>query len=111
MVEEVEEITAKLGARGPTRFCSGKRARRWRRSVGNGEAAAASVLRAVEAKECKWSRRVRWAGAGFHQELGRATWRRWPSMRATRRSAPAPIGHGEPCPFSKIFDSVFNDDD
>jgi len=103
MVEEVEEITAKLGARGPTRFCSGKRARRRRRSVRNGEATAASVLRAVEAKECKWSRRVHRAGAGFHQELGRATWRRWPNMRATRRSAPEPVGHGELCPISETL--------
>ena len=35
-VEEVEEITARLGARWPARFCSDKRARRWRCSVGSG---------------------------------------------------------------------------
>ena len=33
------------------RFCSGERARRWRSSAGNGGAAVALSLRAVEAKE------------------------------------------------------------
>ena len=35
-VEEVEGITARLGARWLVHFCSGERARRWRRSVRNG---------------------------------------------------------------------------
>ena len=61
----------------------------------NSRSCGGSALRAVETKECKWSRQVRRAGAGFHLELGRATWRRWPSMHAMRRSAPAPVGHGE----------------
>ena len=50
-VEEVEENTAKLWTNWPTCFCSGERARRWRSSVGNGGAAVALSLRAVEAKE------------------------------------------------------------
>ena len=33
-------------------------------------------------------------GAGFHLEHEHATWRRWQSMRATRCSAPEPVGHG-----------------
>ena len=45
-----------------------------------------SALHAVETKECKWSRRVRRAGAGFHLELERATWRRRQSMRTMRHS-------------------------
>jgi len=36
MVEVVEGITARLGARWLVHFCSGERARRWRRSVRNG---------------------------------------------------------------------------
>ena len=77
----------------------------------NWRSCGGSALHAMETKECKWSRQVRRASAGFHLELGRTTWRRRQSMRATRRSAPAPVGHGELCPFSEIFDSVFNDDD
>ena len=50
-VEEVEENTVKLWMNWPMRFYSGERARRWRSSVGNGGAAAALSLRAVEAKE------------------------------------------------------------
>jgi len=42
----------------------------------NSRSCGGSALRAVETKECKWSRQVRRAGAGFHLELGRAMWRR-----------------------------------
>ena len=52
MVEEVEEITAKLLMNWAMRFCSGERARQRRCSVGTGGAVAASLLRAVKAKEC-----------------------------------------------------------
>jgi len=39
----------------------------------NWRSCGGSALRAVEAKECKWSRRVRRAGVGLHLELRRAT--------------------------------------
>ena len=72
------------------------RARKATATLGwNWRSCGGSALRAVETKECKWSRRVRRAGAGFHLELRRATWRRRQSMRATRRSGPASVGHGE----------------
>jgi len=52
----VEGIMAKRGARRLARFCSGELKRQWRSSVGTGGATVALVLRAVEAKESKWSR-------------------------------------------------------
>ena len=56
---------------------TGMLGRNWRSCGG-------SALRAVETKECKWSRRVRRVGAGLLLELGRMTWRHRQSMRATR---------------------------
>ena len=48
-----------------------------------------------EGERMRWSMRVRRAGAGLLLELERVTWRLQQSMRATRRAAPAPVGHGE----------------
>ena len=71
---------AKLGARWPMRFCSGERARRRRCSVGTGEAAAASVLRAVEEKERQMEqasasgRRAGCSSRGQQRQDARGVW-------------------------------------
>ena len=102
-VEEVEEITARLLPDWATRFRGGERSRRWRRSVRNGEVAAA--------RRYAWWRRERGNGAGecvrvdagLLLELRRVTWRPRQCMHATRRSPPEPVGHGEPDGFLKRF--------
>ena len=76
-VEVVEEITAKLGARWPTCFCSDERARRWRHPVGNGEAAALLL----------WS-----YGRAEEMEMGLVSWltgalselKSWPAVQGVR---------------------------
>ena len=93
-VEKVEGIMARLGARWLARFCSDERARRRRRSIRNGGR--------LRTRRCARRRRegsngvggcVR-AGTGPLLERRRATWWLRPSMNATRRAAPAPVGHG-----------------
>ena len=78
---------------GATRFCGGERARRRRRAVGNGGRLRWLGAARGEGERGKWRGAEREARRGFHLELKHATWRPRPSMRATRRDAPAPVGH------------------
>ena len=101
------EATDELGnafSRWQARTATATLGRKWRSRCG-------STLRAVEARERQWSgERVR-AGAGLLLELGRATWRLWQRMSATRRIASASVGHGDTDHFLKRCDSVFDDYD
>ena len=57
------------------------------------QTAVDSALRAEKARGRQWGcERVR-AGAGLLLERGRATWRPRQRMNATRRDAPASVGH------------------
>ena len=50
-----------------------------------------------------------WRGVGLLLELGRATWSLRQSLRATRRAAPEPIGHGEFYLISEAAESTPDD--
>jgi len=101
------EATDELGnafSRWRARTATATLGRKWRSRCG-------STLRAVEAREMQWSGERVWAGAGLLLELGRAMWRLWQCMSATRRTASASVGHGDTDHFLKRCDSVFDDYD
>ena len=50
-----------------------------------------------------------WRVVGLLLELGRATWSLRQSLRAMRRVAPEPVGHGEFCPISETAESTPDD--
>ena len=77
--------------------------------VGNGGACCGHGAVREEGERGKWSgERVR-AGAGPLLERGRATWSLRQSLRATRRAALEPFGHGEFCPISEMAESTPDD--
>ena len=81
-MEVVEEIMARLWANWAARFRSGERARRWRRSVGNG-GAAALLLRSYRRAEEMEMGLVSWL-TGALSEL-----KSWPAVPGRPRRVAA----------------------
>ena len=89
----MKEVTERQQADGATRFRGGVHARQLRCSVGNGGRLRWLGAARGEGERGKWRGAEREARRGFHLELKHATWRPRLLMRATRREAPAPVGH------------------
>ena len=92
-VEKVEDTTARLLMDWATCFRGGECARQRRCTVSNGGRLRWLGAARGEGERGKWRGAEREARRGFHLELKHATWRPRLLMRATRREAPAPVGH------------------